>query len=82
MITTTPLLHFGLQCSSAHITEDDNAVLYRVSHCHDEFSDSEWISFSGTGYSFTRSPALSLMEQKQQKSGRCALMVTRHGGLH
>ncbi|EOZ3193305.1 TPA: hypothetical protein PXJ35_002286 [Yersinia enterocolitica] len=50
MITTTPLLRFGLQCSSTHITEDDNVVLYRISHCHDEFSDGEWISFSGTGY--------------------------------
>ncbi|UAN56225.1 DUF5983 family protein [Serratia sp. JSRIV004] len=50
MITTTPLLRFGLQYSSAHITEDDNVVLYRISHCHEEFSDGEWISFSGTGY--------------------------------
>lgn len=50
MTTTTPVLCFGLQCSSAHISEDDNAVLYRISHCQDEFSDGEWIHFSGTGY--------------------------------
>ncbi|CAI1192851.1 Uncharacterised protein [Serratia fonticola] len=50
MTSTIPLLRFGLQCSSAHISEDDNAVLYRISHCQDEFSDGEWIHFSGTGY--------------------------------
>ncbi|WP_442538065.1 hypothetical protein [Yersinia intermedia] len=31
----------GLQCSTAHITEDDNALLYRISHCQDSFSDGE-----------------------------------------
>ncbi|MGM0511782.1 MAG: DUF5983 family protein [Pseudomonadota bacterium] len=50
MIATTPLLRFGLQCSSAHISKDDNMLLYRISHCQDEFSDDEWIHFSGTGY--------------------------------
>ncbi|WP_156294512.1 DUF5983 family protein [Serratia oryzae] len=50
MTATIPVLRFGLQCSSAHITEDDNAVLYRISLCQEEFSDGEWIHFSGTGY--------------------------------
>ncbi|MHA7844751.1 DUF5983 family protein [Serratia sp. D1N4] len=50
MTATIPVLRFGLQCSSAHITEDDNAVLYLISHFQDEFSDREWIHFSGTGY--------------------------------
>ena len=31
----------GLQCSTAHITEDDNALLYRISHCQVAFSDGE-----------------------------------------
>lgn len=50
MMATTPLLRFGLQCSSAHISEEDNAMLYQTSHCQDEFSDGEWIHFTGTGY--------------------------------
>ncbi|MBC3228958.1 DUF5983 family protein [Serratia fonticola] len=50
MLVTTPMILRGLQCSSAHISEDDNAVLYRISHCQDEFSEGEWIHFTGTGY--------------------------------
>lgn len=44
------LLRFGLQCSTAHITEDDNQRLYQLSHCQDDFSDGEWLSYTGTGY--------------------------------
>ncbi|MBW5850771.1 MULTISPECIES: DUF5983 family protein [Yersinia] len=40
----------GLQCSTAHITEGDNALLYRISHCQVAFGDGEWIHFTGTGY--------------------------------
>ena len=40
----------GIQCSTAHITEEDNALLYKQSHQHEDFSESEWIHFSGTGY--------------------------------
>jgi hypothetical protein len=54
MLTTStqqePVLSRGLQCSSAHISEEDNALLYQVSHYQDEFSDGEWIHFTGTGY--------------------------------
>ncbi|HHQ6567277.1 TPA: DUF5983 family protein [Serratia fonticola] len=49
-MATTPLLRFGLQCSTAHLSEGDNALLYQISHCQDAFSDGEWIAFSGTGY--------------------------------
>lgn len=44
-----PIFH-GLQCSTAHITEDDNALLYRISHCQTAFSDGEWLLYTGTGY--------------------------------
>lgn len=44
------MLSRGLQCSSAHISEVDNVLLYRISHCRDELSDGEWIHFTGTGY--------------------------------
>ncbi|UAN43976.1 hypothetical protein KGP17_15980 [Serratia sp. JSRIV001] len=50
MITTIPVLRFGLQCSTAHITEDDNQRLYQLSHCQDDFSDVEWLCYTGTGY--------------------------------
>ena len=40
----------GIQCSTTHITETDNTLLYKQSHQHEDFSESEWIHFSGTGY--------------------------------
>ncbi|EKN4696252.1 hypothetical protein ABF228_002885 [Yersinia ruckeri] len=40
----------GIQCSTAHITHDDNQLLYQLSHRVEEYGDSEWIHFSGTGY--------------------------------
>lgn len=40
----------GIQCSTAHITHGDNQLLYQLSHRVEEYGDSEWIHFSGTGY--------------------------------
>lgn len=40
----------GIQCSTAHITENDNALLYDVSQQRMAYGDSEWIHFTGTGY--------------------------------
>ena len=34
----------GIQCSTAHITEDDNTLLFTLSHQHEDHGDSEWIS--------------------------------------
>lgn len=46
-----PAAHLtGVHCSTAHITEADNTLLYKQSHQHEDFSESEWIHFSGTGY--------------------------------
>ncbi|WP_145598722.1 DUF5983 family protein [Yersinia alsatica] len=78
-------IFYGLQCSTAHITEDDNALLYRVSHCQATFSDSEWIHFTGTGYlmrldAWTH-PVLRLRQLGLSKA--CRYLVTtvmkRHG---
>ncbi|CQH43994.1 TPA: hypothetical protein PXS16_000139 [Yersinia enterocolitica] len=75
----------GLQCSTAHITEDDNALLYRISHCQDSFSDGEWLLFTGTGYlmrldAWTH-PVLRLRQLGFSKA--CRRLVTtlmkRHG---
>ncbi|EGJ5259296.1 hypothetical protein IM977_002200 [Salmonella enterica subsp. enterica serovar Typhimurium] len=39
-----------IQCSTAHITEEDNALLYALSHQTTDFGESEWIHFTGSGY--------------------------------
>lgn len=44
------LLFSGIECSTAHITENDNALLYDVSQQRMAYGDSEWIHFTGTGY--------------------------------
>ncbi|PCD72564.1 hypothetical protein CNN69_15545 [Escherichia coli] len=40
----------GIQCSTAHITVEDNALLFTLSHQHEDFGESEWISYTGSGY--------------------------------
>ena len=40
----------GIRCSTAHITEKDNAWLYSLLHQTSDFGESEWIHFAGTGY--------------------------------
>jgi len=43
--------HFnGIQCSTAHITAKDNALLFTLSHQHEDFGESEWILYTGSGY--------------------------------
>ncbi|MEB7742802.1 DUF5983 family protein, partial [Escherichia coli] len=39
----------GIRCSTAHITERDNAWLYSLSHQTNDFGESEWIHFTGSG---------------------------------
>ena len=40
----------GIRCSTAHITEKDNAWLYSLLHQTSDFGESEWIHFTGSGY--------------------------------
>ncbi len=40
----------GIQCSTAHITAEDNFLLFTLSHQHEDFGESEWISYTGSGY--------------------------------
>jgi hypothetical protein len=40
----------GICCSTAHITETDNSLLYRLSHQDIDFGESEWILYTGSGY--------------------------------
>ena len=40
----------GIRCSTAHITETDNAWLYSLSPQTRDVGESEWIHFTGSGY--------------------------------
>ena len=40
----------GIQCSTAHIPEADNTLLFTLSHQTAAFGDSEWILSTGSGY--------------------------------
>uniref|UniRef100_UPI001F4AB517 DUF5983 family protein n=1 Tax=Escherichia coli TaxID=562 RepID=UPI001F4AB517 len=38
----------GIRCSTAHITETDNAWLYSLSNQTNDTGESEWIHFTGS----------------------------------
>lgn len=40
----------GIQCSTAHITEEDNARLYTLSQQYQAYGDAECIHYTGSGY--------------------------------
>jgi len=46
-----PVAHVNcIQCSTAHITAEDNTLLFTLSHQYEDFGDQEWISYTGSGY--------------------------------
>ncbi|MCD9264598.1 DUF5983 family protein [Citrobacter youngae] len=53
-IVESPLPPFtslqGICCSTAHVTAEDNSLLYTLSHQHEDFGESEWIHYTGSGY--------------------------------
>lgn len=49
-ILPADMLLIGVQCSTTHITDNDNAELYHASHQQEGYGSGEWIHFSGTGY--------------------------------
>ncbi len=69
----------GIRCSTAHITETDNAWLYSLSHQTNDTGESEWIHFTGSGY-LLRTGAWSypLLRLKRLGLSRtfCRLVVT------
>ncbi len=69
----------GIRCSTAHITETDNAWLYSLSHRTRDFGESEWIHFTGSGYLLRTDawsyPVLRLKRQGLSKTFR-RLVVT------
>ncbi|MCT4710729.1 DUF5983 family protein [Enterobacteriaceae bacterium H11S18] len=40
----------GIQCSTAHITEEDNSLLHALSQQYQAYGDAEWVHYTGTGY--------------------------------
>lgn len=40
----------GIQCSTAHISEADNTLLFTLSHQYEDGGDCEWIFYTGSGY--------------------------------
>lgn len=72
-------LFTGIQCSTAHITDDDNTLLYHASHQHEEYGSGEWLHFTGTGYLIRlnawRYPVLHLKRLGVSKA--CRRLVVR-----
>ncbi|HEM7537944.1 TPA: hypothetical protein U2J48_001507 [Enterobacter hormaechei] len=69
----------GIQCSTAHITEDDNTLLFTLSHQHEDHGDSEWISYTGSGYLMYldawQYPVLQLKKRGLSKDCRRLIMT-------
>ncbi len=76
----------GIRCSTAHITETDNAWLYSLSHQSSNFGESEWIHFTGSGY-LLRTDAWSYPVLRLKRLGlsrtfrRLVVTLTRRYGV-
>ena len=80
------LAHYsGVQCSTAHITDQDNHRLWHASHSREEYGTSEWIHYTGTGYLIRLSawthPLLKLKQLGLSKPARhlIAALQRRYG---
>ena len=75
----------GIRCSTAHITEKDNAWLYSLSHQTSDVGESEWIHFTGSGYLLRTDawsyPALRLKRLGLSKTFRrlVVTLIRRYG---
>ncbi|WP_436873406.1 DUF5983 family protein [Kosakonia sacchari] len=72
----------GIQCSTAHITDHDNERFYQLSHDQSEYSDAEWIHFTGTGYLLRlnawQHPVLRLKRLGMSKACRRLILALCH----
>lgn len=72
----------GIQCSTAHISEADNSLLYTLSHQHEDHGDSEWISYTGSGYLIYldawQYPVLQLKKRGLSKACRRLIVTLVH----
>lgn len=64
----------GAICSTAHITNNDNTLLYLASHRVETYGDAEWVHYTGTGYLLRlnawRAPVLRLKRMGISKACR------------
>jgi len=76
------VLFTGLQCSTAHITDADNTLLYHASRQHEEYGNGEWIHFTGTGYLLRLNawqyPVLRLKQLGLSKACRRLVVTLMH----
>ncbi|EMK8312702.1 hypothetical protein V9S08_004847 [Escherichia coli] len=76
----------GIRCSTAHITETDNAWLYSLSHQTNDDGETEWIHFTGSGY-LLRTDAWSYPVLRLKRLGlsrtfrRLVVTLTRRYGV-
>ncbi|MEG1347888.1 MAG: DUF5983 family protein [Hafnia sp.] len=75
----------GIQCSTAHITDEDNTLLHELSQQYQDDGDAEWVHYTGSGYLIRLDawafPILRLKRRGLSKACR-RLIVTlmrRHG---
>lgn len=40
----------GIQCSTVHITDEDNQLLHDLSQQYQHYGDAEWVHYTGSGY--------------------------------
>jgi len=40
----------GIQCSTAHITDEDNQLLHALSQQSQAYGDAKWVHYTGSGY--------------------------------
>ncbi|TDN50248.1 hypothetical protein EC843_106168 [Buttiauxella sp. JUb87] len=76
----------GIQCSTAHITDEDNTLLHELSQQYQDYGDAEWVHYTGSGYLIRLDawafPLLRLKRRGLSKTCR-RLIVTlmRHYGI-
>ncbi|WP_065358416.1 DUF5983 family protein [Kluyvera georgiana] len=72
----------GIQCSTAHITDADNQLLYALSHQAEGYGDAEWIFYTGSGYLLRldawQYPVLRLKRLGLSKAARKLIITLIH----
>ncbi|QIP57500.1 DUF5983 family protein [Hafnia alvei] len=75
----------GIQCSTAHITDEDNALLHELSQQYQDYGDAEWVHYTGSGYLIRLDawafPVLRLKRRGLSKACRRLIvtLIRRHG---
>ncbi|ENX4473470.1 DUF5983 family protein [Enterobacter roggenkampii] len=72
----------GIQCSTAHITREDNIILDQTSLQHHDGCNSDWVLYTGYGYLLRLNarlyPALELKRMGLSKACRRLVVTLMH----